>query len=55
LSPGQARADWNMRACLNLIVLYSLAEGVPKDLSRANALFKQACDGGFQKACARVR
>ena len=39
-----------MQSCGNLGVSYFKGIGVPKDPSRAAALFKKACDGGFKQA-----
>jgi TPR repeat protein len=44
-----------MESCSKWGVNYERGAGVPKDPNRANALYKQACDGGNQEACARVR
>jgi hypothetical protein len=46
------RAD--SQACHRLGQLYAEGRGVAKDLARARALFKKACDAGFEKACASL-
>jgi TPR repeat protein len=42
-------------ACYELGMLFENADGVPRDLARAAALFKKGCDAGQQQACGRVR
>jgi hypothetical protein len=40
-----------LRACVEWGRLFSYGAGVPKDQRRANALYKQACDGGNMVGC----
>jgi TPR repeat protein len=42
-------------ACFELGTLYESASGVPRDLARAAALFKQGCDAGQKQACGRAK
>lgn len=50
--PDPARSD--EQACNRLGQLHAEGQGVPKDLARARALFKKACDGGYERACANL-
>ena len=43
-----------MDACNNLGFNYGNGHGVAKDLDRANALYKQACDGGNMRGCSNL-
>ena len=40
-----------MVGCLNLASAYQDGHGVPVDVARAAALFRQACNGGQSVAC----
>jgi TPR repeat protein len=41
--------------CAMLAGLLELGHGVARDTTRAAALYRKACDGGYQPACAKVR
>lgn len=43
-----------MTGCLILGVYYHLGAGVPRDLARGAALYRQACDGGLPEGCASL-
>ena len=51
-TPDSRRAD--PQACNRLGLLYAAGSGVTKDLARAGALFKRACDQKHEKACANL-
>jgi uncharacterized protein len=51
LAGGQAAEE---AGCGRLGLLYEKGEGVTRDLTRAAALFKRACDGGVAEACQRL-
>jgi ankyrin repeat protein len=42
------------QSCSRLGALYAQGTGVPRDLGRARALFRKACDGHYEKACANL-
>jgi TPR repeat protein len=42
-------------ACFELAGLYETGQGVPRDVVRANALVKQACDGSEPRACEKLK
>ena len=41
--------------CVTLGLAYQWAIGLPKDVGRAAALFKKACDGGEQSGCTQAK
>ena len=41
--------------CAMLAGLLELGHGVARDSARATSLYRKACDGGYQPACAKVR
>lgn len=51
-TPDPAHAD--PQACNRLGLLYGAGSGVTKDLDRARALFKRACEQKHEKACANL-
>jgi ankyrin repeat protein len=51
-TPDPKRAD--EQACNRLGLLYATGSGVTKDLARARALFKRACDEKYERACANL-
>jgi uncharacterized protein len=40
-------------ACFNLGLFYKQGRGVEADPKRAAELFRQACEGGMDRACGR--
>jgi TPR repeat protein len=42
-----ARSD----ACTDLATMYCMGKGMPRDVDRSAALFKQACEAGDDAAC----
>jgi len=51
-TPDPGRAD--AQACDRLGLLYAAGSGVTKDLDRARALFKRACEQKNERACANL-
>ena len=49
----QACKGGDMVGCANLGILHADGTGVPKDATKAAALFQQACAGGLAQACNR--
>jgi TPR repeat protein len=51
-TPEPQRAD--AQACDRLGLLYAAGSGVTKDLERARALFKRACERKYERACGNL-
>lgn len=51
---GDSCRDGELESCSALGVMHELGLGVPRDMFRALALYRRACDGGNAHACINV-